>query len=172
MEGLALLFRGFSARNRGLLELAEQYFTRSLAVYESIPSAWGVVRAQASLADITRRQGKLDRSLELFRFSLIASREFSNPQETVYILASLASLLHDRQDWEASLNLSAGLLHLRDLFPDPLQKSHTDLHTPIAIASAHLDPQTVEAILLEARTTDLSALQDYALAILASDQQP
>ncbi|MCW3051652.1 MAG: hypothetical protein JWN14_822 [Chthonomonadales bacterium] len=166
MEGLALLFRGFSARDRGLLELAEQYFTRSHTVYESIPSAWGVVRAQANLAEITRRLGKLDRSLELFRSCLVTAREFSNPQETVYILAALAALLHDRQDWEASLNLSAGLLHLRDLFPDPLQKSHTDLHTPIAVASAHLDPQTTEALLLEARTTDLDALQDYAIAIL------
>ena len=166
MQGLALLFRGFSARARGLLDLAEQYFTRSLSVYEGIPSAWGVVRAQGGLADIKRRQGEFDRSLELFHSCLLAALEFSNPQEIAYILMELARLMHDRQDWEASLNLAAGLLHLRDVFPDPVRRHLNDLQTAFTTASAHLDPQTVEAILLEARTANLDALQDYALALL------
>ncbi len=166
MEGLALLFRGFSARDRGLLELAEQYFTRCTAVYESIHSAWGVVRAQTSLAHTKRLQGDYDRSLELLRVCLPASFEFSNPQETVYILVSLSELMHDRKDWEASLGLSAGLLHLRDSFPDPLHPMQEALQTALSTAATHLGPQMTEAILLDARTFDFETLGDYALTTL------
>ncbi len=172
LEALALMFRGFSARDRNLLELAEKYFADSVAVYESIASAWGVVRSRSNLADIKRRQGEFDEALELFYLCLCATCEFSTPPETVYILAHLAQLLHDRQEWAASLNLSAGLLHLSDTFPDALPAINETLQTAVTTAAAHLDPQEAEAILLEARTTDFDALLDYALIHLAPDSIP
>ena len=166
LEGLALLFRGFSARDRGLWELAEQYFTRSAAVYKSISSAWGVVRSQSSLADLKRQQGAFEEARELFQICLPASCEFSHPQETMYILPSVARLFHDREDWAASLSLAAGLQHLSDAFPDPLQGIQERLKSAVSEASAHLGAQQSEAILLEARTTDFDALLDTALRLL------
>ena len=165
-EGLALMFRGFSARSRGLLELAGQYFTLSIAVYEGMGSAWGVVRSRSYLADIKRQQGDFGKALELLRPCLYTSCEFSNPQESIYLLGYLAQLLHDRQDWEWSLNLSAGLLHLGESAPNPLHGLHEELRTAVATASTHLGPQATEAILLEARTHDFDALLDFALGIL------
>ena len=84
----------------------------------------------------------------------------------MYILPSVARLLHDREDWAASLSLAAGLQHLSDAFPDPLQGIQERLKSAVSEASAHLGAQQSEAILLEARTTDFDALLDTALRLL------
>ena len=142
---------GRRAHRAGLLERAEAYFTRSVAAYSGIDSPWGTVKSQSQLADVKRLQGDFDRAQELFYSCLLRSSDFSNRRETLTVLALYVRLLHSRKDWELSLSLAAGLLHLSDTFPDGLILYHNELQTIIAEAAVHLDKKAAEAMLLGAR---------------------
>lgn len=169
MAGLALLFRGFSMRQRGHLDLAEHYFLRSQEIYESIPSAWGVVRSLTALSDLKRRQGRLKEALMDLRATLGWAGEFVDPQENLFIVHAFSELMRDRQDWEACLTLTAGLQHLTALFPDLEDRFGTEMQAAVDTACTHLDQQTADAILREARAACLETLLGYVSVLVGPE---
>lgn len=166
LEGLAWMSMGERAQRANRLEQAEAYFTRSVAAYSRVDSPWGTVKSQSQLADVRRLQGDLAGAQALLYGSLVRAAEFSNRRETLTVLALCVKLLHSRQDWEASLSLAAGLLHLSATFPDSLILFQDELQTIVAEASIPLDAKVAEAMLLGARMADFDTLLDYTLTLL------
>jgi predicted ATPase/DNA-binding SARP family transcriptional activator len=166
IEALTLMFRGFSARQRELYDLAEQYFGQSADLYRSIDSQWGVVRSQSNRADMKRRMGEFDEATNLLRTCLAEASEFSNPREAVSIIVFIVRLQLARRDWESTLSLASGLHHLKVTFPDELIPVADELKEAIQAASAHLSDQEVEAIRVAAQTAGFETIQEYAKVVI------
>jgi len=161
---------GITARSRGRLDSAEDWFRRSLVIKEELGNRSGTADTYQNLGIIAQDRGQLDDAEDWYRRSLAIKQELANRPGMALSYGQLALLSYAKGQKQQALEWIIRCTGMFDEFPHPLTQRAPEV---LAFLTAELGMHALEASWQEITGQSLpEAVRDYVLSWATTNSQP